>query len=229
MTIQSMKSDSADICQFDYESLGTAASEVKAAAAKIRQSLKRSVQAAIEIGKSLLHVKGLIKHGQFGYWLQAEFGWSERSAQNFMSVAERFDSASVADLPIQPSAAYFLSSTSVPDEARQAAIVRAKAGERITLAVAREIVGLSKKKRRTRTAPMKKLKPRVAKSLERFRDLCPGKDLPALAKQLREFADHLEGKAVVDEPSEETAEVLFDAEPTRSRRLKPPASAVTKN
>jgi hypothetical protein len=30
------------------------------------------------------------RHGQFGPWLKAEFGWSEHSAQNFMSVAERF-------------------------------------------------------------------------------------------------------------------------------------------
>lgn len=202
---------SADLGRFDYESLGSFAGEVKAAAAKIRQSLKRSVQEAIEIGHSLLHVKNLVKHGEFGYWLQAEFGWSERTAQNFMSVAERFAPATVADLPILPSVAYHLASASVPDEAREAAIERAKAGERITLAVAKEIVGLSKKRRRTRTAPMKKLKPRVAKMLVYFRDVCVKKDHKSLAKQLRDFAELLDGKVEAADQPEQEASVLYEA------------------
>src|SRR5262249_1572372 len=93
-------------------------------------------------------VKDALEHGHFGPWLRAEFGWSERTAQNFMSVAERFKSAKIADLPIQPSAAYFLAAPSVPDEARQVAVEKAEAGEEITGATARESVAEAKKKRR---------------------------------------------------------------------------------
>src|SRR5947208_15313192 len=84
-----------------------------------------------------LAVKEALEHGHFGPWLKAEFGWGERTAQNFMSVAERFKFAKIADLPIQPSAAYYLAAPSVPDEARQQAIERAEAGEEINTAVAK--------------------------------------------------------------------------------------------
>jgi len=48
----------------------------------------------------------VLSHGQFGKWLDVEFGRSERTVRNFMGVAQRFGkSAKFADLPIHPSAA----------------------------------------------------------------------------------------------------------------------------
>jgi excisionase family DNA binding protein len=67
----------------------------------------RAVRVVVKIGQELLAVKDALEHGHFGSWLQGVFGWSERTAQNFMSVAKRFKSAIIAGLPIQPSAAYF--------------------------------------------------------------------------------------------------------------------------
>jgi len=110
-----------------------------------------------------------------------------------MSVAERFKSAKIADLSIQPSAAYFLAAPSVPDEARQVAVKKAQAGEEITVATAREIVAEAKKKRRPRrqkAVPADKLGVRLVKMLRRYQERWPG-ELSELAKHLREFANGL--------------------------------------
>jgi hypothetical protein len=111
-----------------------------------------------------------------------------------MSVAERFKSAKIADLPIQPSAAYFLAAPSVPDEARQVAVEKAEAGEEITVATAREVVAEAKKKRRPRRrkpVSADKLGLRLIKTLRRYQERWPG-DPSELARHLREFADALE-------------------------------------
>jgi hypothetical protein len=41
-----------------------------------------------------------LPHGHFGIWLSVEFDWSERTAQNFMSVARSFKYETIADLKI---------------------------------------------------------------------------------------------------------------------------------
>jgi hypothetical protein len=90
---------------FNYDLLETKlADKVRSAADRIREWVKKTVEDIIEVGNDLLAVKEVLAHGQFLTWLKAEFGWSKRSAQNFMSVAEQFKSARIADLPIQPSA-----------------------------------------------------------------------------------------------------------------------------
>jgi hypothetical protein len=183
---------------FNYDLLETkVAEQVRSSADRIRERVKKTVEDIIDVGNDLLAVKEALPHGQFGPWLKAEFGWSERSAQNFMSVAERFKSANFADLPIQPSAAYLLAAPAVPDEARQVAVEKAEAGEEITFATAREIVAEAKKRRprRQKAVPAEKLSLRLVKSLERYRVRWNPKELSELAHQLREFADALEKPA----------------------------------
>lgn len=173
------------------------ADKVRTAANRIRERMKKTVEDITEVGNDLLAVKEALPQGQFLPWLRAEFGWSERSAQNFMSVAEQFKSAKIADLPIQPSAAYFLAAPSVPDEARQKAVEKAEAGEEITFATAREIVAEVRKKKRPRRRKSMlsdKLAGRLVNVLERYRDRWDLKELAELARQLREFADSLDGQ-----------------------------------
>jgi hypothetical protein len=148
----------------------------------------------IEVGTDLLAVKDALEHGHFLNWVRAEFGWSERTAENFMSVAERFKSANFADLPIAPSAAYLLASPSVPDEAREVAVEKAEAGQEITFTAAKEIVAQAKKKKKPRRqkAVAEQLGLRLVKALERWRDKWKPDELAELARQLREFADGLE-------------------------------------
>src|ERR1051326_261900 len=105
---------------FDYSPLEAGVAEkARSAAARIREKVKRSVENIIDVGNDLLAAKQVLPHGQFGLWLDAEFGWAERTARNFMVVAERFGakSAIIADLPIDPTAAYLLAAPSVPEQA----------------------------------------------------------------------------------------------------------------
>ena len=127
------------------------AEKVRSSAERIRERVKKTVENIIEVGNELLAVKESLDHGHFLPWLKAEFGWSERTARNFMAIAEHFGkSAKFADLPIQPSAAYLLAAPAVPDEAREAAIEKAKAGEQITVLAAKAIVAEAKQKKRPR-------------------------------------------------------------------------------
>lgn len=182
---------------FNYDLLETKlADKLRNAADRIRERVKKTVEDIIEVGNDLLAVKEALPHGQFLPWIKAEFGWSERTAQNFMSVAEQFKSAKIADLPIQPSAAYLLAAPSVPDEARQKAVEKAEAGEEITFAEAKEIVAEARKKKRPRkkAIPAEKLAGRLVAVLERYRDRWDQKELAELARQLREFADSLQSQ-----------------------------------
>jgi DUF3102 family protein len=174
------------------------AEKVRTGAERIRELVKKTVEDIIDVGNDLLAVKEALPHGHFGPWLKAEFGRGERTVQNLMSVAERFKSAKTADLPIQPGAAYLLAAPAVPDEARQVAVEKAKAGEEITFATAKEIVAEAKKKRRPRrqkAVPNEKLGLRLLGVLERYKERWNPKELSELARQLREFADSLEKPA----------------------------------
>jgi hypothetical protein len=184
---------------FDYSLVGDAADKVRSSAEKIRRTVQKTIGDIIEVGQELLAVKEAVGHGHFGAWLRAEFGWTERTAQNFMSVAERFGSNPklISDLTIQPTAAYLLAAPSVPDEARQVAIEKAEAGEAITTAVAKEIVAEAKKKKRPKrrkAVPADKLGVRLIKMLRRYQERWPG-ELSELARHLREFADALDMRA----------------------------------
>jgi hypothetical protein len=184
------------VVEFNYDVLDPkVAEQVRSSTARIRERVKKTVEDIIEVGKDLLAVKETLEHGHFLKWLRAEFGWSERTAYNFISVAERFKVANFASLPIQPSAAYLLAAPSVPDEAREVAIDKAKAGEEITVSAAKEIVAETRKKkrpRRQRTVPAEKLGLRLVKVLERYKERWNPKELADLARHLREFADTLD-------------------------------------
>jgi len=182
---------------FDYALVGDAADKVRSSAEKIRSTVQKTIEDIIVVGQELLAVKESVGHGHFGAWVRAEFGWTERTAQNFMSVAERFGANPklISDLTIQPTAAYLLAAPSAPDEARQQAIERAEAGEEITTSVAKEILAETRKKRRPRrekAIPADKLALRLVRVLERYKERWNPKELSDLAQQLREFADALE-------------------------------------
>jgi hypothetical protein len=183
---------------FDYAPLEAQVAErVRSSAEKIRSTVQKTIEDIIVVGQELLAVKESVGHGHFGAWVRAEFGWTERTAQNFMSVAERFGANPklISDLTIQPTAAYLLAAPSAPDEARQQAIERAEAGEEITTSVAKEILAETRKKRRPRREKAilaDKLAMWLVRVLERYKERWNPKELADLAQQLREFADALE-------------------------------------
>lgn len=137
--------------QFDFAVLDeTTAAFVSARTREIRALVKRSAADIIEIGQKLIEVKERLPHGEFGRWVDAEFGWQERMAQNFMRVAETFKSANFADLDIAPSALYLLAAPSTPEAAVEEAVTQASNGTAVTYTAARELVERHKESAPTR-------------------------------------------------------------------------------
>jgi Protein of unknown function (DUF3102) len=104
-------------------------------------------QAIVLIGEKLAGVKARLEHGLYGEWLDKEFAWSERTARNYVQVFETFGkSAKFADISrhIDRSATYLLAAPSTPQEARDEAIEKAEAGERVTHKTSKEIVAKHK-------------------------------------------------------------------------------------
>ena len=70
-------------------------------------------------------------HGKFLAWIEENFGWSERTARNFMMVHDRFKTANFADLEIDVSSLYLLAAPSTPEPVREVVMKYADEGERI--------------------------------------------------------------------------------------------------
>jgi hypothetical protein len=125
---------------FDYRELGDDSGYVKERALRIRDVAKRTAEGIILIGQWLTEVKARIPHGGWLPWLESEFGWSERTARNFMQVHSAFKSATFADLEIDVSALYLIAAPKTPEPVRQEVIRRAEAGEPMTHAKAVEVL-----------------------------------------------------------------------------------------
>jgi len=114
-------------------------SVVDSCACDVHEFVRRGSEDAIRIGKKLRQAKALLGHGRFLAWLQAEFTWSADTAGRFMKVAERFgDIPHCAEFAL--TAYYILAGNSVSEEAREEALGRAAKGEKITRAVACQIM-----------------------------------------------------------------------------------------
>jgi hypothetical protein len=63
--------------------------------------MKKAAAAIIAIGRALIEVKKILRHGAFGTWVKSNCGFSLRSAQNYMRAARLADkNATVALLPL---------------------------------------------------------------------------------------------------------------------------------
>jgi hypothetical protein len=76
---------------FSYDAMGPAAADAMAAAQRIQAHMLGTKVSILEIGSDLSAIKGKLEHGLFGKWVAAEFNMSERTAQRYMAVAERFE------------------------------------------------------------------------------------------------------------------------------------------
>lgn len=136
--------DGLQLSLFDYGSLdeGTRA-EVQQRTTEIKALVRRSAQDIVDIGSKLIDVKERLGHGKFGEWLEAEFGWTDRTAQRFMQVADKFGKNRQI-VGFAPSALYLLAAPSTPDEVREEAMRRAESGEAITHRLAQTLVEQAK-------------------------------------------------------------------------------------
>lgn len=127
---------------FDYEILESQERIlVQQRTGEIRERLQRSAQDIWEIGNKLADVRSRLKHGQFDTWLKAEFGWSRRTAYNFINVYEAFpERANFAQINIATSALYLLAAPSTSQGLRDEVLQRAKEGEPVTYKEIRQVI-----------------------------------------------------------------------------------------
>jgi hypothetical protein len=127
--------------------------ELKARA--IKERIRKTAQAMVEIGEMLADVKAKLPHGQFTLWLQVEFNWDVRTAQNFMSVAKMLKNETSFVFPedlldrisIDQSALYILAARSTPVDVRREILERSYNGEPFTKSKVRQIVQERKRHR----------------------------------------------------------------------------------
>jgi hypothetical protein len=119
-----------------------------AQAEAIRVLGRRVVRDVIEIGQRLSEVHDRLAkrgRGQWLNWLDKEFGWSENAARRYIEIAAAFHelvSAKKTDtnILIDIGALHLLSHEAVPEDIRVEALDKAEAGDRITLAEAKELI-----------------------------------------------------------------------------------------
>ncbi|NJL19566.1 MAG: DUF3102 domain-containing protein [Leptolyngbyaceae cyanobacterium SM1_3_5] len=131
---------------FDYQVLPPEQrSIVQQRTGEIHERLQRSAQDIWEIGQRLADVRSQLKHGQFDAWIKAEFGWSRRTAYNFINVYETFqERANLAQIDIATSALYLLAAPSTPPQVREQYIEQAKTGKKVTHKDLRETIDQAK-------------------------------------------------------------------------------------
>jgi len=120
---------------------GAAADTLAWHAEAIRALGKRVIGDAIEMGRHLTAAKELCGHGHWLPWLKREFGWSDKTAEQFMNVYRlrgKFEKFSNLDLPI--SGLYLLARPSTPEAVRQEVIERVERGEKLSVAEVKDSI-----------------------------------------------------------------------------------------
>lgn len=177
-------SDDLIIRGFDYGALDSEiATMARKSAVYIRSQHRQMVEGVILIGEALIEVKGQIAHGRFGPWLEAEFGWTARTAQNYMSAAEAFGGKAkcISDLPV--ATVYKLAAPSTPPEVRQRIVADLEAGKIDRKQVANEIWEA------TRPTPAEMEAERKRTQIKRRRKLTPRDEARIAREQLRAEAE----------------------------------------
>jgi hypothetical protein len=122
---------------FDYSTLpADVAAEAMATAKSIRNRTRFVI---VSVGDSLTKIKMRLPHGMFGKWLSAEFGWTERTAQNYMSAAALASKCETVSV-LRPKTLYLLAAPATPEPVRQVVIDRFNAGEVIPDRAIKEMV-----------------------------------------------------------------------------------------
>ena len=87
------------LASFDYELVDEQKRNVvRQRTGEIKSCVKNGLSDVFEIGNHLREVSELLEHGQWEDWLSAEFDWAQRTALNFMRVAEVFKKENFADI-----------------------------------------------------------------------------------------------------------------------------------
>src|SRR4051794_18823419 len=99
---------------FDYTALEeTVRSQLKTILTTIRRNSRSSTKAIQTIGMALLDAKQHLDHGQLKAWVVSQCGFSMRTAERYMRVAEVFEDKYDFVSHLQPSTIYRLSAKSM--------------------------------------------------------------------------------------------------------------------
>lgn len=128
-----------------YAGLGSdVVSELRDAAASAKLKMhdardiaSEAVRVAAEAGRILNRVRGLLDHGKWNKWLKVEFGQTDRTARNFMSLAIAADTARELSGPegeekilaLPQKLSYSIGTDNLPKEERTAIVSRIVSGE----------------------------------------------------------------------------------------------------
>lgn len=130
---------------YDYEQLPEAHREqIKRSALTIKPRLKRAAEDIFVIGRELSAIKENFPHGEYGRWLDIEFGLSDRMAQRFVNVYVRLGIKSDKLSVLPPSTLYMLSAKSTPDEAIQEIEKQIEAQGRLSVAYVEQAIADAK-------------------------------------------------------------------------------------
>lgn len=113
---------------FDYDQIESTKVRAKAQAIAIRihANIRTMEKNLLANGRELMAIKEDLGHGLFGRWVEAEFRWTARTAQNYISVADRL-AADYHHLTYLPSPTiYRLAAKSTPEPVRFDVINAAK-------------------------------------------------------------------------------------------------------
>ncbi len=121
---------------FDYQVLKDAevAKQAKQSAKEIHQLLEKSAETVVKIGQHLLAMKAKMTPVMFNAWFNAEFGWVNSVAFNYMQAATTFAGLDCLK-QFQPTAIINLSRKSIPEEVVSDCIDKARKGEIVTSTV----------------------------------------------------------------------------------------------
>jgi hypothetical protein len=151
---------------------------LRAHARHIQRLGRRAISDVVEIGRRLTDAKRRLGHGRFLVWLTAEFGWSERTAENFMRVYDlQGKFANFADLQVPLSALYLLAAPSTPDKALFAVAARAGTNAGLSVVEVKEIIANSR-----RASPIRRLV-HIAKQIIGNIKNAPLTDVPAIIER----------------------------------------------
>jgi hypothetical protein len=121
------------------------ATALRQSAERIRNWGRKQNEAVVEIGKTLKAAKETLPHGQFTPWITAEFGMSDRTALNYMHLAEWAEDKPEIISGLQPTAIYLLAAPSTPDPAKEEIVSRIQSGEIVRADDVKRVVGAAKK------------------------------------------------------------------------------------
>jgi hypothetical protein len=125
--------------EFDYTKIAPdLVDEARATAERIRMRSLKMQGLYIETGRDLIRIKAKLPHGDFGAWIEAEFQWTEKTAQNYMNAATFLEGKSETVSLLPPAIVYALAAPSAPAEVVTKLVAAVDAGARITASEVRE-------------------------------------------------------------------------------------------